>query len=658
MATGSASAQQFYNGSASNNSYLTSTLEDLMSDSLDEMAPSTMSAGLPSGGSGQPGAKAVELLDQLRSCMTDLSDVRGIFRAAGAENARFVRQLAHELPPSSPVPTGTAAAPSSTSTANGVGQSDLKRQVAELESENASLRAELATVRLQLDQLLTRSPRQYSGLAPVKEGGDAATAASAQSSVLVGIAAPEATSTAKKPTALVNAMPAVPAASNTDSSSTLSTPRPQRHNTAGAAAPAPPTADPAEAAIVSSVADTAAMEAEARRQQMMLRPLPVSTKDSGGSSGRSGFRKLVASMRWKKSRGSANLQRGGNFRSTIGGGGGGASGGGAAGSSSSSTLPSPPRLLSAPLTPSGAAFAHWDSRRLARWFTDLRLDMYVTAVVSDGWRGARLLASSDRELERGLQLRHPLHLRKLRLAIELETSGGRLDDYLRPDFNVARWLDDLGLRQHTDAFAAAAADPLLLDNLRLADLSHLRIVSLLHAHSLRRGVQAMRLVDWRLDSLVRRAGTSADLPRWTSHQVMEWLRQADLAEYAVNLRGSGVHGALMALEPRFTCDLLAALLSIPVEKSLLRRHLLSNFVELVGADTHTAKMRAPNPLTLAGKVKLKKRIGLFSSSSTGSAAGSSSSETSPDALLCPRTSDCLDQLLKMSTPAPPRLTHL
>merc|ERR1712107_393057 len=60
---------------------------------------------------------------------------------------------------------------------------------------------------------------------------------------------------------------------------------------------------------------------------------------------------------------------------------------------------------------------------------------------------------------------------------------------------------------------------------------------------------------------------------WTNHRVMEWLRHVDLSEYAPNLRGSGVHGALLVLEARFTADLLASLLSIPTSKSLLRRHL-------------------------------------------------------------------------------------
>lgn len=39
--------------------------------------------------------------------------------------------------------------------------------------------------------------------------------------------------------------------------------------------------------------------------------------------------------------------------------------------------------------------------------------------------------------------------------------------------------------------------------------------------------------------------TPADICQWTNHRVMEWLRSVDLAEYAPNLRGSGVHGGLM-----------------------------------------------------------------------------------------------------------------
>ena len=40
---------------------------------------------------------------------------------------------------------------------------------------------------------------------------------------------------------------------------------------------------------------------------------------------------------------------------------------------------------------------------------------------------------------------------------------------------------------------------------------------------------------------------------WTNHRVMEWLRTIDLSEYAPNLRGSGVHGALMVIKIKQIC---------------------------------------------------------------------------------------------------------
>lgn len=39
--------------------------------------------------------------------------------------------------------------------------------------------------------------------------------------------------------------------------------------------------------------------------------------------------------------------------------------------------------------------------------------------------------------------------------------------------------------------------------------------------------------------------TPSEVVQWSNHRVMEWLRSVDLAEYAPNLRGSGVHGGLI-----------------------------------------------------------------------------------------------------------------
>ena len=121
------------------------------------------------------------------------------------------------------------------------------------------------------------------------------------------------------------------------------------------------------------------------------------------------------------------------------------------------------------------------------------------------------------------------------------------------------------------------------------DLFVLKVTNLLHHLSIRRGIQVVRARNFDPQCLKRRAaaGESMDpgsVSLWTNHRVMEWLKQVDLAEYAPNLRGSGVHGGLLVLEPRFGDELLATLLSIPAGKTLLRRHLSIHFKDLVGKD--------------------------------------------------------------------------
>lgn len=107
----------------------------------------------------------------------------------------------------------------------------------------------------------------------------------------------------------------------------------------------------------------------------------------------------------------------------------------------------------------------------------------------------------------------------------------------------------------------------------------MHISSTLHVASLRRGIQLLREQNFNPDCLIRRLGEieKDKIVFWTSHCIMEWLRLVDLAEYAPNLRGSGVHGSLIVNDVKFTAELLADLLSIPGSKSLLRRHLQTHF---------------------------------------------------------------------------------
>ena len=54
-----------------------------------------------------------------------------------------------------------------------------------------------------------------------------------------------------------------------------------------------------------------------------------------------------------------------------------------------------------------------------------------------------------------------------------------------------------------------------------------------------------------------------------------------IQEFADNLKESGVHGALIVLEPTFTADSLASCLHIPPSKLYIRRHLQTELEALV-----------------------------------------------------------------------------
>ncbi|XP_021711262.1 liprin-beta-1 isoform X3 [Aedes aegypti] len=267
----------------------------------------------------------------------------------------------------------------------------------------------------------------------------------------------------------------------------------------------------------------------------------------------------------------------------------------------------------------------WDLDSLCQWFDHLGLGMYEEDLrrwLKTGG-AAELIRASPIDIEKELNLKSPLHRKKIVLAIAdlsesvegdmLLKSAGKLDTPW-----IIRWLEDVGLPQYKDSFMAARMDGRMLHKLTMDDLVSLHVSSCVHVASLRRGIQLMREQKWNPDCLIRRSmsdennGTKEDVRLWTCYRVMEWLRAVDLSEYSPNLRGAGVHGALMMYEVKFTAELLAELLSIPPSKTLLRRHLATHFKELLGRDVIQAKRDAENtlgfqPLTLAAKIKTPKK---------------------------------------------------
>ncbi|KAM3171654.1 hypothetical protein ACTXT7_016175 [Hymenolepis weldensis] len=79
---------------------------------------------------------------------------------------------------------------------------------------------------------------------------------------------------------------------------------------------------------------------------------------------------------------------------------------------------------------------------------------------------------------------------------------------------------------------------------------------------------------------------------WTCYRLEVWLREIELPEYVSSLRNSGLHGALLVYEDRFTVETLANLLEIGPDRTLLRRHLSEKLAELLGQSTWNRKQRS------------------------------------------------------------------
>ncbi|XP_078273227.1 liprin-beta-1b isoform X6 [Rhinoraja longicauda] len=268
-----------------------------------------------------------------------------------------------------------------------------------------------------------------------------------------------------------------------------------------------------------------------------------------------------------------------------------------------------------------APFAKWSKDQVCNWLDDQGLGIYVRPSGSWITSGQTLLHASQQDLERELGIKHSLHKKKLQLALqafgsEEEDNKGKLD------YNwVTRWLDDIGLPQYKTQFDEGRVDGRMLHYMTVDDLLSLKVGSVLHHLSIKRAIQVLRINNFEANCLRRRPSdesniSPAEVSQWTNHRVMEWLRSADLAEYAPNLRGSGVHGGLMVLEPRFNVETLAMLLNIPPNKTLLRRHLATHFNLLVGPDAQQQKretVESPDYTLLTATAKVKPKKLVFSS---------------------------------------------
>ncbi|KAL7674361.1 hypothetical protein ACOME3_000641 [Neoechinorhynchus agilis] len=277
-------------------------------------------------------------------------------------------------------------------------------------------------------------------------------------------------------------------------------------------------------------------------------------------------------------------------------------------------------------SPAELAFSRWTTDQVCAWMTGIGLSSYTTACRRNIRSGLQILTATHGFLEKELGMKNMLHRKRLLVYLESLCNQKPEPEMVRnlDLFWVQKWLDDIGLPQYKDTFLDAKIDGRMLHRMTIDDLIYMSVTNELHHLSIRRAIQILRLHNFDCDCLKRRPSQD-DRGRgvilWSNHRVMEWLRSVDLSEYAPNLRGSGVHGSLVVLEPRFNADTLADILAIPPNKTLLRRHLTTEFSVLVGAESEAKKKevslsKSYRRLNIHSKVKnhSKGKYGIFSQS--------------------------------------------
>ncbi|XP_056268514.1 liprin-beta-2 isoform X4 [Pseudoliparis swirei] len=261
-------------------------------------------------------------------------------------------------------------------------------------------------------------------------------------------------------------------------------------------------------------------------------------------------------------------------------------------------------------------FSQWTKEQVCGWLEDYGLAQYVNLTRQWVENGQTLLSATPQDFEKEMGMKHPLHRKKLQLALKAFTTKVREKSSDLDYIWVTRWLDDIGLPQYKDHFHEARVDGRMIQYITVNDLLTLKVTSQLHHLSIKCAIHVLHANKFNPNCFRRRPGeekqpSPSEVVQWSNHRVMEWLRAVDLAEYAPNLRGSGVHGGLIILEPRFSAETLALLLNIPPQKTLLRRHLATAFSTLVGHQAAQEKREYGNatghmPLTTTAKVKPKK----------------------------------------------------
>ena len=227
--------------------------------------------------------------------------------------------------------------------------------------------------------------------------------------------------------------------------------------------------------------------------------------------------------------------------------------------------------------------SRWNRITVLAWM-DVRLGMtrYLPCALTVIQSGQTLLELTETDLETKLGIVNPVHKRKLMLAIEdcrrpqnnLHPTIQEMDHYW-----VAQiWLPRLGLSSYSKLFYSNLVDGRVLRSLGKREADELlKIAPRIDQMSLMSGIKLLKHFNFSKDTWHESLNTEPVF--WDNDRMYTWLQSVNLMEYADQVLSSGVHGALVCLEPSFTYETLAYIMNIPQNSTehrrSLRRHLES-----------------------------------------------------------------------------------